>query len=334
MARLLVLLLALLAAAPAAAAETRALEVEGRLTLGPAWDSNVQRQSAGPGVVADATLFLLAGADLRWRQGEDHLTSLSWDGGSRVFAATGSEDQLAHLLAASHALRLDERWTAGVELRRRDQLLRDGARDSSDTAGNLLLAWEAHPLFAPRLRAGWRRFDWWPDDRWSGEGPWAGIGIQARPFARHVASAGFESHLRDHPGRREVLHQAHLGWSWRGPLLLSGGYLLGHAASDRPGYASIRHRFQVLLGARLPARLLLSAQGVLQLVRFPEGFRLDQFTVADDEESLSSLSLKLARPIGAGLSVEARYQLHLATFLRADLAYERHVLGTAVTWRF
>ena len=334
MQRLLALAFVLALAAPAAAQERRALEWEGRLTLGPGWDTNVQRRSAGPGVVADGTLFLLGGADLRWRQGEGHLTTLSWDGGSRVFAENGGEDQLAHLLAASHALQLGEAWVAGAELRRRDQLLRDGERDAAETAGNLFVAWDAHQLFAPRLRAGWRRFDWWPDERWSGEGPWAGITVQARPWRRHVASAGYEAHLRDHPERRETLHQGHLGWSWRGPILLSGGYLLGHATSDRPGYASVRHRFQALLGARLPAGLLLNAQAVLQLVRFPEGFRLDQFTVADDEESLSSLSLKLARPIGAGLSVEARYQLHLATFVRADLSYERHLLGTAVTWRF
>jgi len=96
----------------------------------------------------------------------------------------------------------------------------------------------------------------------------------------------------------------------------------------------VRHRLHLLLGAHLPLELMLGAQAVLQLVRFPEGFRLDQFAVADDEETLSSLSLKLARPIGAGLSLEARYQLHLATFVKADLAYERHLLGTAVTWRF
>ncbi len=310
------------------------MEFDGRLTLGPSWDTNVRRRSAGAGVVSDEGLFLLAAGDLVWRPADGHRTSLSWDGGSRVFDEVGSEDQLVHLLTAGHALQVGEAFVAGAELRRRDQLLRSGARSSADSAGSLFLEWQGMPRLVPRLRAGWRRFDWWPDETWSATGPWGGLSLQARPFARHLASAGYEAHLREFPDRREVLHQGHLGWTWRSGVVLSGSYLLGVAGSDVPGYASVRHRFQLLFGSRLPAGFLLNAQAVLQLVEFPEGFRLDQFTVADDEESLSSLSLKLARPLGSGLSIEARYQLHLATFVKADLTYERHVLATALTWRF
>lgn len=330
--RPLVIALAVCAASSARAEES--LAFEGRLSLAPGWDTNVGRQSAGPGVVADAALSALAALDLRWQPADGHLTSASWHGGTRVFADHGAEDQVAHVLTAGHALRFADAWVGAVRVRRRDQRLRSGARDASDTAGQLSLRWEVARRFAPELRLGWRRFDWWPDERWSGAGPTAGLGIEVRPFARHRAEAGWEAQVRTHPERREISQHGHLAWSWRGPVLLSGGYLLGFAESDVAGFAHVRHRLHLLLGAHLPLELMLGAQAVLQLVRFPEGFRLDQFAVADDEETLSSLSLKLARPIGAGLSLEARYQLHLATFVKADLAYERHLLGTAVTWRF
>jgi len=241
---------------------------------------------------------------------------------------------VVQLLTAGHALRLGEDFVASAELRRKDQVLRSHERDSADTLGSLALDWQATDRITPRLRVGFRRFDWWPSETWSASGPFGGLSLQVRPFRRHVASGGWEIHLRDYPDRRETAHVGHLTWTWRSRVLLSGGYVFGTADSDVEGHASVRHRLQMMLGAPLPFGFVLSAQAVLQLVAFPEGFRLDQFTVADDEETLSSASLKLSKPIGHGLSLEARYQLHLATFVRAGLEYERHVLGTALTWRF
>ena len=285
-------------------------------------------------MLADEGLFLLGGFDLGWRQAEEQASTLSWNAGSRVFEEARGEDQLVHLLAAGHALQLGEAFVASAELRRRDQALRSGERDSADTAGSLALEWQATRRLAPRIRIGWRHSDWWPDESWSASGPLAAISLQARPLARHLATASYEFQSRKHRDRRESLHLAQLGWSWRRGILLSGSYLLGVADSDPAGYDSVRHRFQLLVGSSLPAGLLLQAQGVLQLVRFPQGFRLDPSTVEGDEEGLSTLSLKLARPLGGGLSLEARYQLHLATFVGADLDYERQVIGTALAWRF
>ncbi len=334
MRRLLAALAVLATCAPARAATQPALQFEGRLTAGPSYDTNVRRRSSGTGVLADEGLFLLGAADLLWRPADGHATTLSWDAGGRVFDEVGAEDQLVQLLAAGHAMRIGQSWVASAELRRKDQALRSGERDSADTSGYVALELQATDWLAPRVRAGFRRFDWWPDDTWSGSGPWGGVSVQLRPARRHTATAGWDVHLRDYPGRRETAHYGQLGWTWRSRVLLSGGYLLGLTDSDVGGYETVRHRLQLLVGAPLPAGFVVNGQAVLQLVSFPEGFRLDQFTTADDEESLSSLSLKVARPIGGGVSLEARYQFHLATFVRAGLEYERHVVGTAVTWRF
>lgn len=334
MRRLLAAAVVLAACATARAEAPPALQFEGRLTAGPAYDSNVRRRSAGTGVVASPGLFLLAGADLVWRPADGQATTFSWDGGSRLFAETSAGNQVVQLVGARHALRLSPDFVASAELRRKDQALRSSERDSADTLGSVAIDWQATERIAPRVRVGWRRFDWWPSETWSAQGPFTGLSVQLRPFQRHTATAGWEVHVRDYPGRRETAHDGEVTWTWRSRVLLSGGYLFGVADSDVRGYATVRHRLHALLGAPLPFGLVLNAQAVLQLVSFPEGFQLDQFTVADDEENLSSVSLKVARPIGHGLSVEARYQLHLATFVRAGLDYERHVLGTALTWRF
>lgn len=332
MLRPLAIALALVAALPAAAQSP--VEFEGRLGVGPAWDSNVGRQSGEAPIRDDLALALLAGVDLRWRPATDQQTTLTWTGGGRLFRTHDSENQLAHALSVGHGIHLGGAFSASMDLRRQDRWLESRLRDAADTSGALRLQWAALPGLTPEVRVGWRHFDWWPDPDWSGGGPTTGLGLRWQPMRRHVADLGWEMQLRQLPGRHERMHAGHLGWTWRGPVVLSAGYLLGHAQSDVRGYASVRHRMRVLVGARLPFGLLLSAQGVLQLVRFPEGFRIAPDLVTEDEESLSSVAAKLALPVGSGLSLEARYQLHLATFLEEELTYERHLVSSGVTWRF
>ena len=90
------------------------------------------------------------------------------------------------------------------------------------------------------------------------------------------------------------------------------------------------------IGAKLPGELFLNVQAALQILAFDEiATGAQELLQIDEDESLSSLTAKISRPIGEGLSVEARYQLYAATFVDPGaLSYERHETGLALAWRF
>lgn len=354
MSRLASLAAILIAAAPAAAQEEASAQepsafgVQGRLSLSPTWDSNVHRRSARTGVVADGALVLVGGLDLQWEPVPGQLTTLSWDGGGKLFSAERGADQAANALVAGHELLLADGLSGGVELRLKDRSVRNGDRAYTDLGAGASLQLHPGSFASPRLRAGYRSFVYAPDEAWSASGPWAGISVAIRPWSRHQFNAGYELQLRSFPDgdafdaagtplgpRRDLVHQGQLGWSLRSRFLLSVGYLLAVTDSNSSGFSSLRHQLQAVAGVRLPAELFLNAQASLQYLVFPEGIRFSEdLLFGADDENLSSLSLKLSRPLGGDFTVEVRYQLYLATFARAPIGFERHVAGAGLGWRF
>lgn len=320
-------------------------QVEGRASIGPSYDTNAARESAGNGVVADEAMVLLGGVDASWRGLEGHLTTLSWDGGAKVFESERGQDQLINQVIAGHTLRLAPWLVGSGELRGKDRRSRDHEREYTDLAGTAAIDLATLPL-VPRLHGGFRSFQArGPLDAEdaSFEGPFGGVTLRLRPFSRHVASAGYELAARFFPegrngieDRNALVHLGQLGWTWRSKIVLGGGYLLAVTDGNELGTDSLRHRFHALLGTKLPGELFLNVQAALQLLSFPDGIATSTRTrlELDEDESLSSVTAKLSRPIGVGLSVEARYQLHAATFTAPGLSFERHEAGMALAWRF
>jgi hypothetical protein len=99
-------------------------------------------------------------------------------------------------------------------------------------------------------------------------------------------------------------------------IYLSGTYVLTRNDSSARGESYTRHRVQLTSGARLPAQVTATAQLALQLTRYDDGLSLAQrYFLADDDETQNLVELAIARPLFAGLSLEAR-----TSFLSNELA--------------
>lgn len=389
-------LLALVWALPALAL-AEPLGVEGRLSLGPAWDSNATRAVSGGGPAADESLRLLGDLEARFAPTERLSVTLGYRGGLDRFRERGDQDRSAHDLTVAGTYRATRFLAPGLEGRARLRDTRDEVRDATDLSAAATLRAGPVARATATARLGYRAFDY-AAAAYSFGGPFAGVTLRWQPAGRHAFTLGYELSSRAYPegtayrhpvpsdeafissreapapsleplpgrpfagpddvpgdpgpvpstpepahppgpsalGRRhDLAHTAGLAWTWKGPAILSGGYTFSRVDSNGYGFDTDRHRFQVLAGLRLPGEVTATSQAVLQLARFPDGiFLSDELLLVDDEENLSSLSLQLSRELWERLCAEVRYAVYVGSFAEAGIAYERHVAGAAITYRF
>jgi hypothetical protein len=339
---LALLLLVLLLPFGGARAEA-ALRVDGGLALSPVWDSNPRRTTGAP-PVSDGALLLLGDGALWYLPTDSQRLSLSWEGGARIYGSERAQDELINRLRLLHEIAfgsvLQTRLGASLE----DHAVRDGDREFTTLGGEAELEVLPDAWISPRLRGSLRRFDYAPDPRWSFDGHGASLGFGLRPGGHHLLAAAVEQQWLDFgevrtdgEERHDRLRSLSLDWTHRGRVIVGSGWQLAENETNAPGNRWVRHRLHALFGGRLPfLDLLLTARATLQLLRFSDGLQIDpEFLHIEQErgENLSSVSLKLSRPLGEYLSLELRYQLHASTFLERVLPYERHMAGAGVAIR-
>jgi len=341
---LVVLLLALAGRAHAADVKG-ALRATGRMML----DGNAPRDVTSGSETRDAkdlVFGLLA-------SGEGSYTADRWqlvgryDGGIRKYLLFATEDVLVQAAALEGSFALGESLGLGVEGRAKDR--RGGGRAYSDLAASAFVEYAPDARLSLRLRAGAHRFLYRPDSSASFGAPEVGFLARYRIDRRHAVFVSGEYGTRrygvsrrappeiDVPwtGRREdgsLL--ASTGYSYKGPLALGVAYSYQENSSNSFGESVQRHRLSANAGVRLPAKLMLLAQGSLGLNRYPDRVYFSpDIILLEDDEAQNSLSLKLVRPLGEHMDVELSYALYNTRMPRNDLSYFRQVAGVGFTWR-
>ena len=190
-----------------------------------------------------------------------------------------------------------------------------------------------------RATAGWRYFAFRPNPASSSHGPQGALSVSARVHrnlrlrARYgVSHRNFQSIRfvrrrvdggegeetvvqRDRSGdpRRDLLHIARIGGTYRGPFILEASYVFLANASNSYGQAMRRHGLEIDATAPLPWKLYLSARLQLQRTNYEDPL----FLSADlrvDEENRNAAVVSLTRVIGEHWEVEGRYRLFLEEF--------------------
>lgn len=322
-----------------------ALEGRARVALHAGVDSNARRDFDSELPVADATSSLTGavGGDF---VGERGYVRGDYDLGARKFFQYRSEDSLAQegglegsLFAGLHSL-------FGLEGRVKDR--RGADRDYSDLSAFAFAEFFPDDVLNLRVRAGARRFVYWANFPYSygaGEGGVAGrywfnrrhgLTVEGEAGQRGYNSAvdrGSGTSIR----RGTFAWSAQAGYLYRGRVSLSASYRFREEVANTAGWSSFRHRLEASGGTRLPWKLFLFLQAVVQLHTYPEGVYLGPDTYFTlEEENQSSVSAKLGRPVAEHVDLELKYALYWGRMAGAFApgSYSRHVglAGVAVRW--
>ncbi|MGI5862467.1 MAG: hypothetical protein ACOX6T_10485 [Myxococcales bacterium] len=322
------------------------------VSLGPGLDTNPGRIVGGDSR-ADPLLAATGSAHGRLRLGADHRLSARYDLGLKKFLSETDEDVAVQQLGLDYATRLGP-LAVGFDGSGKLRLSRGGSRDYRDAAGDAFVEWSLSHALATRLSAGVRWFSYPPDSSYSSFGPRASLALRYQPWRKLGLSLAVSGTLPDYEGtarrpdgelsaepRRDRQLAAQLQASFRGPVLAQASYLWSGTWSNSFGESTRRHRIAAALTARLPLSFFASAQVAWQAIHYPEGLFLSKELLdllLYDDESQSSLSLKLARPITKVLEIEAKYAVYwVALPAKGEdpaLDYVRQLatLGLAARW--
>lgn len=342
----LVLGLLTLAGGARAAEAEGSLRVTGRLLL----DGNAPRDFSDgttPAQSADWVLSLLAAGEGRYTADRWQLVG-RYDVGGRKYLFFPQEDALVQAAALEGSLALGSALGLGVEGRGKDR--RGGSRAYTDGGAALFAEYAPDARLALRARTGLHRFLYWPAFAASHGGLEVGLLARYRLDRRHTFSLSGDYGARHYsvqarpfpwiqptprPTRREDgALSVSAGWTYRGPLALGVTYAYQEVGSNSFGETVVRHRLSASAGVRLPWSVMLLAQGALGLSHYPDGVYLSpEIVLLEDDEGQNTLSLKLARPLGAHLDVELSYAAYGTRLPRNGLSYFRQVAGVGLTWR-
>ena len=312
------------------------------LITGPQWDSNVGRvvdddQAAG----ATGVVTLLRGS-LKAKPFSGHQLDLAHDAGIKVHESRG-DDVLTQLVRGSWTARAGPSWWLGVKGSLKDR--RQEADVRSYLLGRAALEVGVAPTPGWTLTFGplYERFVYRPEEtegQLDHDALGAEVALTWRPAAGwHARLSGaaeakaFEGdRLREtrgvdeppeHPGlvlpwrdlnpvpgeaRRDVVTTAAAGVGYTGDLLLSLDAWRQEDSSNSAGAGFTRWGLRMRSGATLPGQVSASLRATLQVLTDEEDplFRLDPVRGVDDEETRSSVGLRLRRPLFGGLSIEAK----------------------------
>src|SRR4051794_1834248 len=128
-----VLLASLLLSAAGASAQEPPLAWEGRLSLGPVFDSNPAR-TGGSDLDPSGGVSGVLSLDGSLRENEANETSLSLDAGARAFFQASSENQVAARGTLSHGLRVTDFLAPVVSIAGKHRHVSSGRQQESSEA--------------------------------------------------------------------------------------------------------------------------------------------------------------------------------------------------------
>jgi len=325
----------------------------GRLWLGPGVDTNAKREfvSMGVGTAPDGFLFALGQLEGLARFGERLRLLGSYDVGARKFLTQPTEDTIVQAAQLEATVAFAQYFAIGVAGRVRDR--RGAQRDYTDLQGGAVLDFLPDAAVDVRVQLNAHRFLFYNRFAYSFWGPDGSLSARYRFDRRHSLSAfgsfnprTYNATARDRPGpdgtdadlgivRSDAVFGGGLTYSYRGPFHFSFSYSYFDQTSNSFGETVKRHRLSATGGFRLPWKLTVLASITWQPSLFPDGVYLNpDLTIVEDDENVSSVTLKVVRPLTSWLDVDLRYAGYLGFYPQNDFLYLRNVVSVGLAANF
>lgn len=316
-------------------------------------DTNARRV-IGEQEVTDAFASLSGQARGALLIGSSHYLHGRYDIGLKKFFDLDSEDLIVQRLEVGYSPSFG-RWTISLDGRGKLRNSRDGVRDYRDLDAELSARRTLPRGFSLRAEGGFRDFNYPHQEAYGFKSVYAGLGGSWRIHRTVVASLDvsgalpeYEGHARasdasydDERYRNDKSLSVQAKVAWRGPVALQVGYLWVGNWSNSYGESFQRHRVFLGCAARLPWSVFLGVHLAWQTLHYPDGLFLSDDLVdlmLYDDESQSSSTLKLSRPLNQYLELELKYKLSWVDLPRryddASLNYVRHVGTLGLVGRF
>lgn len=324
-----------------------------RLWLGPAYDSNAPRDFVSLKVPTQPDLFLFGLGTLEGvlRLGERVRLLGSYDVSGRKFVFLPQEDTVVQAAQLEATVSFANFFAFGVAGRARDR--RGAERDYTDLQGGALLDFSPDPSVDLRVQINAHRFLFYNRFEYSFWGPDGSVSARYRFNRRHSVSVSgsynprtYNGDARTRPGpegtepgpavtRADAVFGGGVSYSYRGPFHFTFSYGYFDQSSNSFGESVQRHRLNATAGVRLPWKLTLLTSLTWQPAVFPEGVYLSpDLTVLEEDENVSSLTLKLVRPLNKWLDLDVRYAGFLGFLPQNSFLYVRHVVSVGLAVNF
>lgn len=342
--------LVLLLSTVASAAE---FQGHARLWFGPAFDSNARRDfvSSSIGTQPDLFLFGLGQLEGILRLGDRVRLVGSYDVSGRKFIFVPTEDTIVQAAQFEGTVTFAKYFAAGLSGHARDR--RGADRDYTDLVGGAVLDFFPDPSVDMRVQINAHRFLFYNRFAYSFWGPDGTFSARYRVNRRHSVSAFGSYNPRTYNGvarsrplpegsepppemtRADTVFAGGLSYSYRGPFHFTFSYSYTDQSSNSFGESVQRHRLNATAGFRLPWELTLLTSLTWQPSVFPEGVYLSpDLTVLEEDENVSSLTLKLVKPLNKYLDLDVRYAGFLGFLPQNDFLYVRHVISVGLAINF
>ncbi len=323
-----------------------------RLWLGPAYDSNARRDYVSPTIATQPDLFLFGSGQLEGilRLGERVRLLGSYDVSGRKFVFVPTEDTILQAAQLEGTVVFAKYFAAGLSGHVRDR--RGAERDYTDLVGGVVLDYFPAPSVAMRVQVNAHRFLFYNRFAYSFWGPDGTVSARYRFNRRHSVSVFGSYNPRTYNGRRRLepgpegtpsesaeartdkVFAGGASYSYRGPFHFSFSYSYTDQLSISYGESVQRHRLNATAGVRLPWELTLLGSLTWQPAIFPDHVYASTPDLNEEDENVSSLTVKLVRPLNKWLDLDLRYAGYLGYLPQNDFLYLRHVVSLGLGVNF
>ena len=324
-------------------AHAGSLDYRARLQVAAELDTNAERKE-GNERRTDGDLRLWGSGSLTWRPGEDHVVSARLDVGAKVFFQANDEDLFVTSGNLGYFYSPADWLSLGADAAVKDRRERSSATDYLQGGGGGSLRLRLASRLDLRLRAGYGRFTFRPDDTNFGyRGDDYSLELTAFLARRMRLAASYSFARRGYEAltfvpsptvpmtvttgselRGDQVHTSELRWRFLRTVLFEAAYSFQWVRSNSVGFSYARHRVTAQVSTRLPWNLFAHLAGALQLLSFRDPIYVDPVLFIEDDNR-NWVSAKLSRALGAGVSLELRYAFFASGLAGDPLYYRRHV---------
>ncbi len=324
-----------------------------RLWVGPAIDTNARRDFVSTERATEPDLFFFGLGQLEGilRIGEHVRIVGSYDVSGRKFVLLPTEDTVVQAAQLESTVSFLKYFAFGLSGRARDR--RGAERDYTDLVGGAVLDFFPDAAVDLRAQINAHRFLFYNRFEYSFWGPDGTVSARYRINRRHSVSLFGSYNARTYNGtardrplpegsepepprvRADNVFGGGASYSFRGPFHFTFSYSYFDQASNSFGESVQRHRLNATGGFRLPWELTLLTSITWQPAVFPEGVYLSpDLTVLEEDENVSSITVKLVKPLSKHFDLDVRYAGFLGFLPQNEFLYLRHVISVGVAVNF
>jgi hypothetical protein len=138
--------------------------------------------------------------------------------------------------------------------------------------------------------------------------------------------------------RADWFHEASLELTYLRELLVTVGYAVQLNLSNSFGQSLMRHVFTAKVAYRLPWQLYATLKGQLLVTRYLDPVLLDHLALSAtaitiEDENRNAFIADVERPVGHGISVEARYSIYTNELTSSPVSFLRQVVYLGVSYQ-